>query len=142
MCKAEPYFYAVRLLLWCRLLRWGTHTAAELEAADHANAAAELGDADLADRPKLLRWGVSTTLDLAAANDVNARSQHDPVGIASLSITDSVPGNSIGPPAAKLASRWGFKLTMCMKQVGTECLMHLVSHKANYMMQETHIAIE
>ncbi|KAL0033997.1 hypothetical protein WJX79_001974 [Trebouxia sp. C0005] len=85
-----------------KLLRWGTHTAAELEAADHANAAAELGDADLADRPKLLRWGINTTVDLAAAN---ARA-----GIASLSIHDSIPDNSIEQPAAMLAPRllrWG-----------------------------------
>ncbi len=94
----------------CRLLRWGTQTAAELEAADHANAVAELGDANFADRPRLLRWGISTTLDLAGANDAKARAQLNPVGIASLSSGNAIPDNSIGRPAAKLASRWGSKL--------------------------------
>ncbi|DBA75406.1 TPA: hypothetical protein ACH3X1_010669 [Trebouxia sp. C0004] len=93
-----------------KLLRWGTQTAAELEAADHANTAAELGGADLADQPRLLRWGTSTTVDLAAADDANARAQRGPVGIASLSIGDSIRDRSIGRPAAQLASRllrWG-----------------------------------
>lgn len=116
----------------CRLLRWGTHTAAELEAADHANAAAELGDADLADRPKLLRWGINTTVDLAAAN---ARA-----GIASLSIHDSIPDNSIEQPAAMLAPRWGFKLVVCINQVGSTVL-HRVWHKAIHMMQEAQSAV-
>lgn len=127
----------------CRLLRWGTHTVAELAAADHANAAAELGDADLADRPRLLRWGISTTVDLAAADDANTRAQLDPVSIASSSIDDAIPDKVIGRPAAKLASRCGFKL----KRVGVcnrDCLstfVHLVSHKAIYMMQEAQIDV-
>jgi len=116
---------------------------AELAAADHANAAAELGDADLADRPRLLRWGISTTVDLAAADDANTRAQLDPVSIASSSIDDAIPDKVIGRPAAKLASRCGFKL----KRVGVcnrDCLstfVHLVSHKAIHMMQEAQIDV-
>ena len=117
MCKAAliicVFFSCVD---YRRLLRWGTHTAAELAAADHANATVQLGDADLTDRPRLLRWGISTTVDLEAAVDANARAQLDPVGIASLAIDKTIPDKVIGRPATKLASRCGFKLTMYIER--------------------------
>lgn len=54
----------------CRLLRWGSSTAAELAAAYSASAGVQLDSADLAAQHKLLRWGSSTAADLAAADAV------------------------------------------------------------------------
>ncbi len=62
----------------CRLLRWGTSTAAELVAADNANTVAQLSPQDPTCQSRLLRWGSSTVADLAAAEAAHG---HDELGI-------------------------------------------------------------
>lgn len=111
-CASMPQVSQLNLNDACRLLRWGTSTAAELAA-----------DADLAAQPRLLRWGTSTAADLAAADaaygqkdqqeDESAQQAHSPddwtgVSLAELARQESMAasaGQGSGRPAAKTASR-------------------------------------
>ena len=59
--------FCVSCCCQCRLLRWGSSTAANLAAADVATAEVQLPEGCPPTQPRLLRWGTSTAADLAAA---------------------------------------------------------------------------
>lgn len=88
-----------------RLLRWGTHTAAELAAADHADAGTQLAAARPAAPPRLLPWESSTAADPAAATVANAAAQITSLAVTRQLEADTVVQGDIGRPAAKLASK-------------------------------------
>ena len=96
-CSRQP-------LLYCRLLRWGTNNAAELAAAEDANAGAQLASAHSAAPPRLLRWGTSTAADPAAVGEGNAVAQCTSVDVTRQLQTDPVSTRDTERYAAKPAS--------------------------------------
>ena len=77
-----------RVPLRCRLLRWGSSTAADLAAACEAHAESQIRKELPHSPPRLLRWGASTAAELAAAEAAH--------GSAHLADTDPANGEGRG----------------------------------------------
>ena len=61
------YETLLTVCIYCRLLRWGSSTAADLAAAEVTTAEPQLPEGRPPTQSRLLRWGTSTAADLAAA---------------------------------------------------------------------------
>lgn len=104
LCQSTVHAHAITCIddmpNVCRLLRWGTSTAAELAAAYNANAGVQFGSADLAAQHKLLRWGSSTAVGLAAADAAHGQEpQSDSQSGQDLPSEDDWTGSRLAEPA-------------------------------------------